>query len=382
MPYFTLLSVPFVFTLGGFVFAGLLAPMAADLGVPVAAAGLLQAAYALACALAGPVLARITRGWRRRPLLLGTLGVMLVLNAASALAPGFGTLLGARAMIGGFGALALPLATAIAVALVAPAERPRAIARVYAGVAFALMLGMPLGSLVGEAFGWRASFWLATAACAVSLLLCLRNLPDLPALPQGAGGGRLGASAFGHLGVTLLAFTAMFALVGFIGPVITGLTGLGGTGIAAFQVAIGLSSLAGLKLGARIAARPGAPALPLFFAGIAIAMLVLVHPLAAGMTGGYGAAMMALSVALAPLCLFGTAPVVQSRLAASAGPAVTFAFALNGSMVYLGQGLGVALGAAAISAGGLSAAPMAGGLMAIAGIALGAALTGPRTATA
>jgi DHA1 family inner membrane transport protein len=343
--------------------------MAEALGTSIARVATLQAAFAFACALAGPPLAHVTRNLPRKGLLLATLVLLTLANLLSALAPGFGELMLLRILLGGFGALALPLAMAIGVALTPEAQRPRAVAAIYAGVAFGLMLGVPAGSLVGGAFGWRASFALAAALCALSLLLVAWRVPRLPALPLPPRASALSGRAWGYLGVTLLAFTAMFTLVGFIGPVIARLTGYGAGGIAALQVLIGVSCLLGLRLGAALAggARGG---LPLLFAGIALGLLLLVHPLALGGASLYGLLAMVLSALIAPAAQFGTAPLVQTRLTQEAGPAATFALAMNGSMVYLGQGLGVSLGAGAVALGGLTAAPLTGAMVALAGLAL------------
>lgn len=373
MPTLTLLSVPFAFVLGGFVFAGVLGPLAEDLGVSLSAAGALQAVYALGCALAGPVLAHLTRNRRKKPLLLATLAAMTLLNIASLLAPDFPSLLVLRLAIGITGALSLPLAVAFAVSLVAPEARPRAIARVYSGVAYALMLGVPLGSLVGSWFGWRASFAVAALAAAAALLLVARNVPNLPAQPVPPGGSRMTGQTAALLGVTYLAFAAMFALVGYIGPVITALTGAGGPGAALFQTVVGLSCLAGLILGARMAARSG-QSLPWLFVGMIAGLLVLVPPLMLEARFAPAVLALAASAAVAPLCQFATAPVVQSRLAIAAGPSATFLLSLNGSMVYLGQGSGVLLGGLAIEAGGLAAAPLVGAMVAVLGLLLSASL--------
>lgn len=374
MPLLTLLTVPFVFTLGGFVFAGLLEPMAASLGVSIATVATLQAAFAFTCAIAGPVLAHLTRNWRKKPLLVATLAVLVCVNGWSALADDFEILMTSRIVIGGLGALALPLAVAIGAAMAPPERRARTIATIYGGVAFALMLGIPAGSVIGGAFGWRASFWMTAGFCLVSLGLVVLRVPNLAAVAVPPGGSRLEARSFGYLAVTLLAFTAMFAMVGFIGPVITSLTGFGANGIAALQILIGVSCFAGLRLGAGLAGNPAIPGLPLLFAGIILALAILIHPLSLGAATSYGLAAMVVSILIAPASQFGTAPIVQTRLAQEAGPAATFALALNGSMVYLGQGLGVASGAYAIAQWGLIAAPVTGVMIATLGLVLSAAL--------
>lgn len=382
-----LVLAPFAFTMSGFAFAGLLEPMAAALGVPVAVAGTLQSAFALACAVAGPVLARATARAPRKTLLLGTLATLAALNLASSVAPDFETLFVLRLLAGGLGALSVPLAMAIAAALAAPERRPGAIATVYSGIALAMMLGVPLGSVAGEAAGWPACFALAAAVCVLGLALTAGLVPSVAVPPPAlAAPARLDGGVIACLGVTFLAFAAMFALVGFIGPAITATTGLGARAIPPFQMLSGVGCLLGLVLGARMARRAsrsrargqptGGIGLALLFAGMGLSLIVLLHPLATGGGGVLGVGAMLLSVIIGPVALFATAPIVQTRLAETAGASATFAFALNGSMVYLGQGAGVGLGAAAIGSAGLAGAPAAGAVLAVLGAAL--ALTAAR----
>ncbi|WP_341235648.1 MFS transporter [uncultured Sulfitobacter sp.] len=370
MPVLALMTVPFVFTLGGFVFVGLLEPMAASLGVSIAKAATLQAGYAFACAICGPLIAHVTRNWRKKPLLLATLAFLAVVNGWSAIAPDYATLMGTRILIGGLGALAVPLAVAMGVAAAPAEKRAKTIAAIYAGVVLALMIGIPAGSVIGGLFDWRASLWMTSTFCAVSLVLVAIHVPNLAANVVPKGASAMPARSYGYLAVTLLAFTAMFSMVGFIGPVISALTGFGAYGIAGLQVLIGLSGVVGLRIGATLATHPTQRGLPLLFAGIALGLAILVYPLSIGTASVYGLVAMVLSILIAPTSQFGTAPIVQSRLAHAAGPAATFALAMNGSMVYLGQGLGVACGAFAIAQWGLAAAPVTGAFFALLGLVL------------
>lgn len=370
MPVFSLMTVPFVFTLGGFVFVGLLEPMAASLGISIATVATLQAGYAIACAICGPLLARMTHALPKKPLLLATLAFLVAVNGWSAIAPDYGTLMVTRVLTGGLGALAMPLAIAIGVATTPPEQRAKTIAKIYAGVVLALMIGVPSGSIIGGLFDWRASFWMTSALCAASLVLVSTMVPYVAAVAIPKGTTALPRRSYGDLAVTLLAFMAMFCMVGFIGPVISSLTGFGAFGIAALQVVIGVSGFVGLRIGASAAGNPQQRILPLFFAGIAFALGILVHPLSMGVVSTYGLIAMVVSTMIAPASQFGTAPIVQTRLTQSAGPAATFALAMNGSMVYFGQGLGVACGALAIAQWGLVAAPITGAVIALFGIAL------------
>ncbi len=385
-----LILVPFAFTMSGFVFSGLLEPMAAALDVTVAVVGTIQAAFAIACAVAGPVLARVTMHLPRRGLLLGSLAVLALLNLASGLVSDFELLFALRLLAGGLGALAVPLAMTIAAALATPKKRPGAIAAVYSGIALGMMLGVPLGSIVGAETGWQASFLLAAGVCGLAFLTTSALVPAPTAAPAlapstsaspdsaRAPAKGLDGRVIGYLCVTFLAFSTMFALVGFIGPVIGTATGMGAVAIAPFQILSGVGCLLGLGIGARMARAPSGARLPALFVGMGLSLVVLIQPLATGAGGVHGIGAMLLSVIIGPAALFATAPIVQTRLAETAGEAVTFAFALNGSMVYLGQGAGVALGAASLGVAGLPGAPIAGALLAVPGAALALALARKR----
>lgn len=377
-----LMLVPFAFTMSGFVFSGLLEPMAAALEAPVAAVGAIQSGYAIACAVAGPMLAQMTTRFQRKGLLLCSLAALATLNLASGFATDFETLFALRALAGGLGALAVPLAMAIAAALTAPEKRPGAIAAVYSGIALGMMLGIPLGSFVGAEAGWQASFLLAAGICGLALVMTAALVPTSSETPSEASVAATGGASsapprkgldprvIGYLCITFLAFASMFALVGFIGPVIATATGWGDAAIPPFQVLSGVGCLLGLVVGARIARAPSDGWLGALFLGMGVSLVLLIVPLSTGAGGVLGVGAMLLSVIIGPAALFATAPIVQTRLAQTAGDAVTLAFALNGSMVYLGQGAGVAIGAVALGATGLAGTAIAGALIATLGVAL------------
>ena len=365
-----LLFCPLAFTTGAFVFSGVLQPMAADLGVSVGAVATLQSAFAIACALCGPPLVHLTRHWRPRTLLLAVLMLLVVLNAASALVADFRVLFTLRLLVGGIGALAFPLATTLAASAVAPAARPKAISTVYAGIPLAMTLAIPAGSVLGNAFGWQASFWAAAAVCAVALALVLAFVPDRDRLEAVAARARISTAVLAHLGITLLVSASLFCAAGLIGPIIRVTTGFDGPGIAAMQLLIGFSSLAGVRLGAGLAAGGGRYGLTLPFIILLGSLAMLLPPLAAGVTATVSLGLMILSVSLGPAAQALTGTLVQTRLAVLAGPGATLAFSLNGSMIYLGQGLGILTGATAADLWGLVAAPLSGLTLVLPGLLL------------
>jgi len=348
---------PFAFGTGAYVFTGLLEPMALDLDVSVPVVGQLQSAFAIASALGGPLLAILTNSSERRRLLVVVLLALAAANAASALAEVFPILVVARIAAGLVGALTLPVASAIAVSLVGPEKRPVALATVFAGMSLAFLIGIPLGSFIGGAYGWPASFWLATGLAALAALATATTIPtigQLPAPAEGALQAAIRPPAKALLTVTFMSFLATFTSVAFIGPLVTALTGLRGGDIGLMQLFIGFGSVVGLVAGARLASGFGLRALSPLMIVVLITQLLFTVGLVADLSPTAGMVFTALIISAGAAALFALSPIVQSALAEVAGPAATVAFALNGSVVFLGQGLGTVLGGGVIAETGVT----------------------------
>ena len=163
---------------GAYAFTGLLARLADDLGVSLATAGQLSAAYALTYALAGPPAAALTARLDRRDLLVAGLALVGVLNLATAAAPDFATVLALRVAAGAAVTLVLP---GVAASMLAPAhQRAKAMAMVLAGLTLAFSFGIPLGTVIGGGFGWRACFVFGGAIALVGAVAVRFSLPPLP----------------------------------------------------------------------------------------------------------------------------------------------------------------------------------------------------------
>jgi DHA1 family inner membrane transport protein len=154
----TLFAGTFVMGSAELVVVGILELVARDLGVSVRAAGLLVTAYALGIAVGGRVLTALTVRRPRRAVLLVSLGLYVAVTAASLVTSSFGLLLALRAAAGGLQGLFLGVAFAVAGGLVAPERAGRAISAVFGGIAVSTALGVPLGTLLAQAAGWRATF--------------------------------------------------------------------------------------------------------------------------------------------------------------------------------------------------------------------------------
>lgn len=364
-----------------FVFAGLLGEMATDLDVSVAAAGQLGTAYALAFGLSAPVVAAALARFDRRQVMVGSLLLLAVLNMLIVAVTAFPALVGLRVAAGIASAGVIPAATAAAVALSPPEQRGRAVALIVGGTTAAFLLGIPLGSVVGDVVGWRGCFAFA-AVVALCAAAAIRGF--VPRVAGDAGGAAGGIAALRIAGVVpmlalnLAAFTAVFAIAAYIGPVTNAVSGLTGSGVAIMQALVGAASIAGLPLGARLADRGLGRVAALLPAG-ALAANLLQAALLAGLALGtaFALPLQAVAVVVSAGSLFALAPVITARLAALAPDARGFVLACNASAIFLGQAGGAALGGLGIGMMGLAGAGLAGALVGVPALWLARGLVRP-----
>ena len=357
---FVLTLVTFAFGSGAFIFAGMLENLAKDLGVTTSVAGQLQTAFVLTSAVVGPLAGWIFGRVDRTDLVMGGMRLGVFLHLACSLTPNFDTLLGLRALAGLAGAMSGPAASVAAASLAPPERRGSAIAMVSSGMTLAFVVGIPMGSLIGAAFGWRSTFLLAATLSAIALIAVTFFLPKVPAPPKRDGGSLNLPVVWPFYLTTFLTFAANMTLNLYIQPIVRVGAGVTGAGVGAFQAMIGVGSIAGLALGARAADRnAGRGWILQGFAIQATAMSVHFaathHALPAGWPS---AALVALGIFLAATALFSITPVIQSRLIQATGGAPV-ALALNGSVVSLGQALGSSVGGLALHVSGVPAIPAA-----------------------
>ncbi|MEW6644716.1 MAG: MFS transporter [Pseudomonadota bacterium] len=158
--------------------AGLLPMMSADLGVPEAWVGQLVTMYAIGSLAAAIPLTAATQGWRRRPLLLVAIGGFAVVNVVTAASTSFALTLVARLFAGVFAGLLWALLAGYASRMVPDHLKGRAIAVAMAGTPVALSLGIPAGTFLGGAVGWRVTFGVMSALTVVLIGWVLAKVPD------------------------------------------------------------------------------------------------------------------------------------------------------------------------------------------------------------
>ncbi|MEO3868219.1 MFS transporter [Nonomuraea sp. B12E4] len=175
----------FVVGTDGFIIVGLLPQIQKTLHVGPAAAGQMVSVFAIAYALLGPIFAAFTGRWPRRRVLVTGIALLALGNAVTASAHGHGLVLASRVLAGSGAALFVASAVATAAHLAGDQRRGKAIAMVTAGATLSLVLGAPLGTLIGGAWGWQMAMWFVAAVAAVVAAVIAVLLPPIR-LDQGA----------------------------------------------------------------------------------------------------------------------------------------------------------------------------------------------------
>jgi MFS transporter, DHA1 family, inner membrane transport protein len=328
---------------GVFVIGGILTPIAADLGVGVPAAGQAMTAYALANALLAPLLLLATGAWPRKRALLLALALFTAGNLICALADSLAWLLAGRVLMG-VGAVFTAIAAGIAVALVEPARRGKALALTFLGISLSYVVGVPLGTWLGLAYEWHTPIWLFAGLSLAALLAVARWLPTQIHAPGARfeGLGRLIArrEVLATLLMTLAYFTAIFAVFAYIGPVLQALVPMGREQQSLTLALFGLSGVAGTLTGGMANDRFG-PQRTLRVQMVVLGSMMALLPL----TQGSWPALVAVLVVWG-IAGFGMMPPQQSRLAAMAPAQAPMLLSLNTSMLYLGTAAGAVVGGA------------------------------------
>ncbi|MFG1625881.1 MFS transporter [Kribbella sp. NPDC049227] len=353
-------------TTGEFVLAGILPAVAGDLEVSIPAAGLLVTAYALGMIVGGPLLTAITAGRPRKRLVLALLVVAVAGNLLSALAPGYEVLFAARVVT------ALVTSTFFANAIVivisaAPAGKQAAtVAKLVFGMNLAMILGAPLGTWIGEAFGWRATFGAITACCAVGLLLVARFVPGDQ---TGTRNRALGEFAvFRDRDVLLAITTTAVANIGllmvftYLAPLLTGPGSFAASAVAPMLLIYGVGATIGNLLGGRLADRALLPS-QLSALSVLVVLLIALRVSPTPVITG-------LLVFAAGAVGFSMIPGMQSRVLSTAAAAPTLAIAVNASAYQLAAAFAGWFGGRIIAGPGLPAIYLAAAVTTVLGIGL------------
>ena len=334
----------------GFIVAGVLRQIAATLGVGIAAAGLLVTGFAGTYALASPVVASLTASLPRRQLLLCALTVFVAGNALAAVAQGYAMMMGARIIAAIASAAYTPCASVAAATVAGPKHRGKALSLVMGGITISTIIGVPIGTWLGDIAGFRAAFWLVSALGAAAGIGLALWLPDLPSLPPVPLRDRLRAlrlpQVAGILLVTLLAMTAGFTVYTYIAPLLAETLHADGRTLSLVLIAFGIAGTIGNGLSGWLADGWGAHRTVTASLTIVGVTLALLPALAVTLAG-----------TLTAVAIWNAAgwllPAQQHRLFAIAPEHGQILVSLNASAMYLGIGAAGLVGGWVIHAAGV-----------------------------
>lgn len=356
-----------------FVIVGLVPTIAQDLGVSLPSAGLLVSLYALGVAVGAPVLTALTGRWNRKAVLLSVMALFTVGNLLAWLAPGYASLVVARLLTGLAHGVFFAIGSTIATGLVTKDKEAGAIALMFTGLTVALVTGVPLGTWIGQHFGWRATFLavsaLGLAALVGSALLVPGNLKQsapatlrqqLAVLTQPRLLLVYAMTAVGY-GGTFVAFT-------FLAPILQQVSGFAPGAVGLIMLVYGVSVAVGNIWGGRLADRRGpVKALGLIFAALAVVLALFTVTAGNPVTA-------VLTVLVWGAFAFGNVPGLQVyvvQLAEKFAPqAVDVASGLNIAAFNVGIALGSVLGGAVIEHLTLMDTPWIGALIVLLALAL------------
>ncbi|MET9273163.1 MFS transporter [Kribbella sp. NPDC003557] len=341
-------------TTGEFVVAGILPAVAGDLGVSVPAAGLLVTAYALGMIVGGPLLTAITAGRPRKPLVLALLAVAVTGNLLSTIAPGYGVLFAARVVTALVTSTFFANAIVIATTTAPPEKKASTVAKLAFGMNLAMILGAPLGTWIGEAFGWRTTFAAITACCAAGLLLVARFVSDDPGDRPGVRTGALGEFTVFRSRELLLAITitavaniGVLMVFTYLAPLLTGPASFPAAAVAPMLLVYGVGATIGNLVGGRLADRALLPSQLGALALLVVLLLALRLSPSATLTGVLIFALGAVG--------FSVIPGMQARVLTTAAAAPTLAIAVNASAYQVAAAFAGWLGGRVVAGPGLPA---------------------------
>jgi DHA1 family inner membrane transport protein len=341
-----------------FVIMGLLLEVSRDLGVSVAAAGMLISGYALGVVVGAPILTVFTATWNRKRVLIGLMVIFIIGNAACALAPSYDLLMAARILTALAHGTYFGVGSVFAASMVGKEKQASAIAIMFTGLTLANILGVPAGTWLGQQFSWRMTFWAVTLIGLAALAVLILLVPtDRSRAAQ--SGWRADLKAVSRASVllgfltTVLGFAGVFTLFTYIAPLLTQVSGFADTAVSPILLIFGGGLVAGNLLGGKLADIRLKTALIGSMAALALVLAI--------MSAAFGNQTAAVVLTgLLGVAGFATVPPLQSWVLSKAvGAGESLASSLNIAAFNLGNALGAWAGGMAISRGpGLENLPL------------------------
>lgn len=365
---FALAAGAFCIGMTEFLPMGLLPDIAHGLNVSIPAAGNLVTIYALGVVIGGPLIVALTIHWPRKLTLLLLMALFTVGNALCALAPNYEILAAARL----FSALShgsfFGIGAVVAIYLAPQGQSSRALALMFTGLTLANVLGVPLGTLLGQLTSWRLPFWAVSACGLLAMYAVWRYIPDLSGMTKPDIRQEMRALLHPQtllaMAITAIGFAGVFTVFTYITPILEDQSGLSPHWVGMVLVLMGIAATIGLNIGGKLADLRLLPTIAGSLLGMALLSILF----------SWAMQFTVLSVITAFLWIlvgFAVGPALQTNAMQRAGDAALMASTVNQSAFNLGNAVGAFLGGAVIHFNfGLQAVPLAGAAVAIAGCLL------------
>ncbi|MFF9018209.1 MFS transporter [Streptomyces sp. NPDC014870] len=346
-----------------FVIMGVLPQVAGDFGVSIPTAGWLVTGYALGVVFGAPLLTVLGTKVSRKKMLLFLMGLFVVGNLLSAVAPSFGMMLAGRVVASLAHGAFFGIGSVVAADLVAPERKASAISLMFMGLTVANIVGVPLGTYIGQAAGWRVTFALVAALGVIGFLGVARLIPANATGRPGTANVRTEFAAFKNVQVwlamamTVLGYGGVFAAITYITPMMTEVAGYTEAAVTWLLVLFGIGMFLGNLLGGRFADRALMPMLFVSLGALSLTLLLFTAT-------AHHKVLAAITLTLIGALGFATVPPLQKWVLDQAKQAPTLASAANIGAFNLGNALAAWLGGVVIAAGlGFTAPNWVGALL-------------------
>lgn len=347
VPIAALLFATFAIVTSEMLIAGLLPALAADLDVTIPAAGQLITGYAIGVGFFGPILALLTSRVPRRVLLLAIMLLYIAGSVLCAMAINYWTLMGARLVLSACHGIHFGVAMVVATRLAPEDRKATAVSLVVAGVSAATILGVPLGTAIGNAYGWRTAFWVAAAVGVFALVILALLIPKTGGEPAQSADMRSELAAAVRPAALLCyaifaaLLVAYFIMLAYIVPFLTDVVGITLEVVPWVLLAMGIASFLGTLAGGQLGDRNPAATQIGAFALMAVFLAALWQ---------FGPNVWAIGLLLlAWLSAFSIPAVLQSRLLQEVSDAPNFAATLMNTAGQAGIAAGAAVGGVVIA---------------------------------
>ncbi|WP_433713575.1 MFS transporter [Nocardia sp. CA-084685] len=331
-----------------FVVVGLLPDIADTYTVSIPTAGLLVTGYALGVLVGAPIMTGLGTRVSRKRMLLVSLLLLIAGNVLSALAPTFGLMLTGRIVASLAHGAFFGIGSVVAGNLVGPERKAGAIAMMFTGLTVATIVGVPLGTLLGQQFGWRLTFLLVALVGLAGLIGVTVLVPEQPAPHDARLRHELAVLANPQvllaMAMTVLGFGGVFAAITYLAPMMTEVTGYAESSVTWLLVLFGIGFFLGNLIGGKFADRHLMPMLYTTLGGLALVLALFTLT-------AHNKVAAAITVVLIGALGFATVPPLQKRVLDQAGNAPTLASALNIGAFNLGNAISAWLGGVVIAAG-------------------------------